>query len=163
MKTIKIHILFYLLIFGFFSCNQKKEPEIETIPIAQSERILDLLELQAKNKLGKDTIVTIKNDPVYHKTKRYQAVNALTLLKNEIELSKIDIKNTKIVFECIDGYQPEMPLELFLEAKPYLAFQDMDAPKGTKWEKIVKGGNEMDAAPFYLVYELVTSKDSHYK
>ena len=73
------------------------------------------------------------------------------------------IKNTKIIFECIDGYKPEMPLEVFLNAKPYLAFQDVDAPKGSKWEKIVKGGNEMNAEPFYLVYPSVSEDKQEYK
>ena len=124
---------------------------------------LDLLAIKAKNKLGKDTVVTISNDPVYHKTKKYHAVNALLLLKNEIDLTKLDIKNTLIVFECIDGYKPEMPLELFLNTKPYLAFKDVDAPKGSNWEKIIKNGNEMNADPFYLVYDSVSSDNQEYK
>ncbi len=163
MKKSQFHIFFCLFIFCLFSCNQKKEQRVETMTISQPEKVLDLLDLQSKNKLGKDTIVAIINDPVYHKTKKYKAVNALELIQNEIDLSKIDPKNTKIVFECIDGYKPEMPLELFLKAKPYLAFQDVDAPKGTKWEAIIKNGNEMNAAPFYIVYESVSEKDNRYK
>jgi cytochrome c2 len=163
MKTIKIHILFGLFIFGFLSCNQKKEPKIETTTIVQAKIKLDLLDLLAKNKLGKDTIITITNDPVYHKEKKYYVVKAIDLIENEFDLNQIDIKNTKIVFECIDGYKPEMPLELFLKAKPFLAFKDVDAPKGSNWEKILKGGNDMNAEPFYLVYTSVSEKDSKYK
>ena len=129
----------------------------------QPELKLDLLDLQKKNKLGKDTIVVVAKDPVYHKRKRYNAVNAALLIKREIDLSKIDSKNTKIVFECIDGYKPEMPLELFLKANPFLAFKDVDAPKGSDWETIFKNGNEMNAAPFYIVYESVSGEDSRYK
>jgi hypothetical protein len=70
MKTTKFQkILFCLFIFSVFSCNQKKERKIETTIVFQSEIMFDLLDLQAKNKLGKDTIVTIVNDPVYHKKK----------------------------------------------------------------------------------------------
>jgi cytochrome c2 len=164
MKTVKIHIVLpCLFIFGFLSCNQKKEQKMETTSIAQTEIKLDLLDLQAKNKLGKDTVVTIVNDPVYHKTKKYKAVSASLLIQTEIDLTKIDPKNTKIVFECIDGYKPEMPLELFLKANPYLAFEDVDAPKGTKWEAIIKDGNEMNAEPFYIVYPSVSEKDARYK
>ena len=164
MKIAKFHILFIaLLTFSLISCNQKKEQKTETTSQIQTKTALDLVDLQAKNKLGKDTIVTIVNDPVYHKTKRYKAVNALTLLKSQVDLGKIDVKNTKIIFECIDGYKPEMPLELFLNSKAFLAFQDIDAPKGSKWDKIIKDGNEMDAAPFYLVYESISEKDSRYK
>jgi cytochrome c2 len=164
MKINKIHlILFCLFIISFLSCNQKKEQKIEATTFAQTEIKLDLLELQKKNKLGKDTVVTIANDPVYHKEKKYKAVNASLLIKNQIDLTKIDPKNTKIVFECIDGYKPEMPLELFLNANPYLAFEDIDAPKGAKWEPIIKDGNEMNAAPFYIVYTGISEKDSRYK
>jgi cytochrome c2 len=164
MKTVKIHIILsYFFIFSFFSCNQQKEPKVEQSVNVQPEIVLDLLALQTKNKLGKDTVVTIINDPVYHKTKKYHAVNALELLKNEIDLSKVDIKNTLIFFECIDGYKPEMSLELFLKTNPFLAFKDVDAPKGSNWEKIVKNGNEMNAEPFYLVYTSVSADDPEYK
>jgi cytochrome c2 len=164
MKTVKIHIILsYFFIFSFLSCNQQKEPKVEQSVNVQPEIVLDLLALQTKNKLGKDTVVTIINDPVYHKTKKYHAVNALKLLKNEIDLSKVDIKNTLIVFECIDGYKPEMPLELFLKTNPFLAFKDVDAPKGSNWEKIYKNGNEMNADPFYLVYTSVSADNQEYK
>jgi len=159
-----IHILIScFFIFSFLSCSQKKEQKVETTSIVPTEIKLDLLDLQKKNRLGKDTVVTIANDPVYHKEKKYNAVNASILIKNEIDLTKIDPKNTKIVFECIDGYKPEMPLELFLNANPYLAFQDVDASKGANWEPIVKDGNEMNAEPFYIVYTSVSEKDSRYK
>ncbi|HQZ24055.1 MAG TPA: c-type cytochrome [Flavobacterium sp.] len=162
-KSIIPILISCLFIFSIFSCNQKKELKAEAKSISQLEIKLDLLDLQAKNKLGKDTIVAITKDPVYHKAKKYKAVNASILIKNEIDLTKIDPKNTKIVFECKDGYKPEMPLELFLNANPYLAYQDVDAPKGAKWEPIIKDGNEMNAEPFYIVYTSVSEKDTRYK
>ncbi|SHF72297.1 Cytochrome c, mono-and diheme variants [Flavobacterium segetis] len=164
MKIANIYsVLISLFIFGFISCNQNKELKNEPKAYAENKIVLDLLDLQLKQELGKDTIVTIDNDPVYHKTKKYQAVDALRLLRSKIDFHKIDIKNTKIIFECKDGYQPEMPLELFLHTKSYLAFQDLGAAKGLIWEKIVKDGNEMDAAPFYLVYTLISENDARYK
>jgi cytochrome c2 len=164
MKVAKIkHLVSYFFIFSLISCNQQKDLKIEPIINVQPKMELDLLDLKAKNKLGKDTVVTVYNDPVYHKTKKYNVVNALDLLKTEIDLTKIDTKNTVIVFECMDGYKPEMPLELFLNAKPFLAFKDVDATKDSNWEKTIKNGNEMNADPFYLVYTSVSSKDSKYK
>ena len=164
MKKSIINILIScLFIFSFLSCNKKKEEKVEATTFAQTEIKLDLLDLQKKNRLGKDTVVTIANDPVYHKKKKFFVVNASVLIKNEIDLTKIDPKNTNIVFECSDGYKPEMPLELFLNANPYLAYHDADAPKGSNWETIVKDGNEKNAAPFYIVYTSVSEKDSRYK
>jgi len=164
----------FLLICSFLSCNQKKEQIKDQLNVNQSagstvepivnksEYHIDLLDLKTKKKLGKNTLITVVNDPVYHKTKKYSAFNALTLIANEIDLSIINSKSTKIVFECIDGYKPEMPLELFLASKPYLAFKDVDA-KGADWEPISKNGNKMDAAPFYLVYTNAPADDDHYK
>jgi cytochrome c2 len=164
MKTVKIHIILYcLFIFSLLSCNQKKEQKIKQIVNIQPEIILDLMDLQSKNKLGKDTVITVINDPVYHKTKKYNAVNALLLLKTEIDLSKVDIKNTLIIFECVDGYKPEMSLELFLKSNAFLAFKDVDAPKDSNWETIVKNGNEMNADPFYLVYTSTPKDNQEYK
>ena len=164
MKTTKIHlILSCLFIFSFLSCNQKKEQKVESNEYCSIGNQVGFIGFTAKNKLGKDTVVTIINDPVYHKAKKYKAVSASLLIQNEIDLTKIDPKNTKIVFECIDGYKPEMPLDLFLKANPYLAFEDMDAPKGKKWEAIIKNGNEMNAEPFYIVYPSVSDKDCRYK
>jgi len=164
MKTVKIRfIISCFFIFCFLSCNRQKEQKIEQTVTVQPEMVLDLVALQANSRLGKDTVVTVINDPVYHKTKKYQAVDALLLLKNELDLSKIDIKNTLIVFECIDGYKPKMPLELFLKTKSFLAFKDLDAPKGSNWEKILKNGNEMNADPFYLVYTSVSTDNQEYK
>ncbi|REG99733.1 c-type cytochrome [Flavobacterium aquicola] len=163
MKTVKTHLILSCLIFCFLSCDKQKEHKTEQTVTVQPEMVLDLVALQTKNKLGKDTVVTVINDPVYHKTKKYQAVDALLLLKKEVDLSKVDIKNTLIVFECIDGYKPEMPLELFLKTKSFLAFKDVDAPKGSNWEKILKNGNEMNADPFYLVYTSVSADNQEYK
>ena len=164
VKIVKIYSIFiFLFLLGFISCNQKKEQTVAINNQIHDEMVLDLVDLKTKNALGNDTVVTISNDPVYHKTKKYKAVNALELLKKHIDLNEIDVGNTKIVFECVDGYQPEMPLELFLNTTSFLAFKDWDAPKGSNWEKIVKNGNEMDAEPFYLVYTSISEKDSRYK
>lgn len=164
MKNVNFRLVFFIvLVFSFISCQQKKEENQTEAMVSQPNLSLDLVALFEQNKQGQDTVLTVVDDPVYHKNKRYKAVNAVYLLQNETGFSKIDIQNTKIVFECIDGYKPEMPLELFLKAKPYIAFQDMDAPNGVKWETISKNGNPMNAAPFYLVYPSISPRDNRYK
>lgn len=164
MKNVNFRLVFFIvLVFSFISCQQKKEENQTEAMVSQPNLSLDLVALFEQNKQGQDTVLTVVDDPVYHKNKRYKAVNAVYLLQNEMGFSKIDIQNTKIVFECIDGYKPEMPLELFLKAKPYIAFQDMDAPNGVKWETISKNGNPMNAAPFYLVYPSISPRDNRYK
>lgn len=165
MKTAKFQsiLLHCLAVFALFcSCAKKEQKTLRSNPAPQ-EFVLDLVELQIQNKLGKVSLITVEQDPVYHKTKKFQGVNAVDLIKNEINLRDIDIKNTKIVFECQDGYRPEMPLELFLQANPYLVFKDQEATKGSNWETIYKNGQQMTADPFYLVYPRISPIDPNYK
>lgn len=159
----KIGVLILSICITVVSCNQKKEQENVLVTNQTTQIAIDLLKLRAENKLGKYSLITVNEDPVYHKKKIFKAINAVLLIQNQVDLNKIAINNTKIVFECTDGYKPEMPLELFLEAQPYIAFEDVNAPKGSKWEQIYKDGNPMDAAPFYLVYPSISAKDNQYK
>jgi hypothetical protein len=46
----------------------------------------------------------------------------------------------------------------FLSVKSFLAVRDTDAPKVNYGQKIIKDGNEMKAAPFYLVYQGLQKK-----
>jgi hypothetical protein len=58
----------------------------------------------------------------------------------------------QIIFECEDGYKPMMPLQKFLSAKSFLAISDVDAQKENCGQNY-KDGHEMEAAPFYLIYQ----------
>jgi hypothetical protein len=100
---------------------------------------LDLLALQKEDKLNGTTLITVHNDPVYHSTKRYEAVPLLHLLETHTAIKNLDAEKYQIVFECIDGYKPMMPLK-FLSVKSFLAVRDTDAPKGELWSKIIKTG-----------------------
>jgi hypothetical protein len=48
----------------------------------------------------------------------------------------------------------------FLSVKSFLAVRDTDAPPGNYGQKIIKDGNEMKAAPFYLVYQGISAKET---
>ncbi len=124
---------------------------------------IDLVSLKAKGLLNNTIPITIPNDPVYHKIKHYQAIPLLELMKKFSNFESRNISDLKVVFECEDGYKPEMPLELLVNVKAYLAVRDIDAPKGRDWEQIFKGSQEMKAAPFYVVYENVSEEDVNYK
>ncbi len=124
---------------------------------------IDLVKLKETGLLNDLQEIIVADDPVYHKSKRYLASSAISVLKTQIDLKKIKTSETKIVFECEDGYKPEMPLEKFFSAKAYIAQKDLDAPAGLNWEKIMKDGHEMKAEPFYIIYEGVSSKDHDFK
>jgi hypothetical protein len=80
-------------------------------------------------------------------------------LETHTAIKNLDAEKYQIVFECIDGYKPMMPLQNFLSVNHFL-------PSGTRMHqrgimvKIIKDGNEMKAAPFYLVYQGVSAKET---
>lgn len=124
---------------------------------------IDLVAIQKEGKLKTTTIKTVNDDPVYHSVKHYNALPLSELLNTYTAVKSLELDKYQIVFECEDGYRPMMPLRKFLSVKSYIAVSDVDAPKGKLWSKIIKDGREMKAAPFYLIYEGVSSKDTDFK
>jgi hypothetical protein len=147
-----------LILFLTLSCNQKtrKTTTVETATQSENKTLttdslnLDLLALQKEDKLNGTTLITVHNDPVYHSTKRYEAVPLLHLLETHT-IKNLDTEKYQIVFECIDGYKPMMPLQNFFRSNHFCR-QGYGCTKGELWSKIIKDGNEK-AAPFYLVYQ----------
>lgn len=124
---------------------------------------MDLIDLEKKGFLTNTQLVNVTNDPVYHKTKKYNAIPLLPLLKKFTVVDSLPVENFKVVFECEDGYKPEMSLAKLLSSDVYVAISDAEAPEGSNWEQILKDGIEMKAAPFYVVYKNVSPKDYNYK
>ncbi|MEZ7504204.1 cytochrome c family protein [Flavobacterium sp. Arc2] len=170
MRTLYLN-LFVLLLISFASCQQKEKPSAiakkniftNTQNQTRDSLSINLIDLQKLGKLKKTQVVTVANDPVYHSTKHYNALPFLDLLNSYTAIKNIDINKYQIVFECEDGYKPMMPLQQFVSVKSFLAVSDVDAPKGQLWSKITKDGHEMNAAPFYLVYQEVSTKDTDLK
>lgn len=162
------HLLFTILLCTAVSCQQKNKVSTAATPQIienqSSDTIsLNLIDLQKQGKLDNSTEIIVIDDPVYHSTKRYNALHLIDLLEKYTSLKKIDVKNYQIIFECEDGYKPMMELQKFIMVKSYLAISDIDAPKGKLWSPIVKDGQQMQAAPFYLIYPVVSSKYTDYK
>lgn len=166
-------VVFALLSALYVSCdssqkNSKKDSlqvaklAIEEVPASDSLTI-DLLDLKEKGLLKKTQIVIVKPDPVYHKNKRFNALLLKDILEKYSSMKRMNAADLKVVFECEDGYKPEMPLEKLLSAKAYLAVSDADAPKGRAWEILEKNGQETKIEPFYMVYEDVSGDDISYK
>jgi len=166
-------VVFALLSALYVSCdssqkNSKKDSlqvaklAIEEVPASDSLTI-DLLDLREKGLLKNTQIVMVKPDPVYHKNKRFNALPLKDILEKYSSMKRMNAADLKVVFECEDGYKPEMPLEKLLSAKAYLAVSDADAPKGRAWEFLSKNGQETKMEPFYVVYEGVSAEDVSYK
>ncbi len=166
-------IAFTLLSILYLSCDssQKKANKdslqvaklaIEEVP-ANDSLIIDLLDLRDRGLLKVTQIVSIKPDPVYHKNKRFNALPLKDILEKYSSIKRMNAADLKVVFECEDGYKPEMPLEILLSAKAFLAVSDVDALKGRDWEILLKNGQESKMEPFYVVYEGVSGDDVSYK
>jgi cytochrome c2 len=159
------------LIISFLSiliaCNSNKSAEngkeevIEKTEKLGNHLSVNLLEIQKQ--FGESQIVEIQNDPVYHKSKRFNVLPLNAILEKHSNIKSLKIADYRMVFECEDGYKPEMSLEKLVNANAFLAISDVDAPKGRDWEQIIKDGHEMKAAPFYVVYTNVNPKDGSYK
>lgn len=169
----KKNIVCILLSVLYISCDssQKKSSKdslqvaklaIEDIPTSDSLSI-DLVELNRKGLLENTQVVIVKPDPVYHKNKRFNALPLKDIFEKYSLIKRMNAADLKVVFECEDGYKPEMPLEKLLSAKAYLAVSDADAPKGRAWEILMKNGKETKMEPFYVVYEGVSADDIAYK
>jgi cytochrome c2 len=155
----KIAIL--LIISVLLACNQQKTT---TQFASKSDSLsIDLLALKAANLLTKTQQIKVDEDPVYHQTKSYNCVPLKALLEAHSSLKQLKPEDYKVVFECEDGYKPEMNLVQLLNAKAYLAISDIDAPAGRDFSQILKDGHEMKAAPFYVVYEGIDPKDGTFK
>lgn len=165
-QVLKISICFF--IFFYSSCSKPSEKAENANQKSDNKLVLDslsidLLALKEANLLGKVQQVVIENDPVYHKKKTFNTVDLRVLMTDHSNVEKLNFDDYKVVFECEDGYKPEMNLKQLMLANAFLAFSDVDAPKGADWERIVKAGHEMKAAPFYVVYEKTDPTDGSFK
>lgn len=153
-------IILSILLIG---CQQHTKPKNTSAAGVTDSLTLDLVSLQAAGKFKNTRIITVNEDPVYHKRKQYEALSLEELLKTHTSFKKLEVKKYQLVFECEDGYKPIMSLPLLQSAKSYIAIRDVEAPKGKSWLPIIKAGHEMKAAPFYLIYEGVSANNTAYK
>jgi cytochrome c2 len=152
-------------------CQQNSQKKTNTktfkqgqIAFSNSDSLtIDLVALQKQGKFQQTVVITVYDDPVYRSTKHYNALPLPGLLKTYTSIKNLKADQYQIIFECEDGYKPMMSLEKFLSLKSYIAVSDVDAPKGKLWSNIIKDGHPMKAAPFYLIYQGISTKDADFK
>jgi hypothetical protein len=75
----------YIISHSELQSKTRKTTTVETATQSENKTLttdslnLDLLALQKEDKLNGTTLITVHNDPVYHSTKRYEAVPLLHL------------------------------------------------------------------------------------
>ncbi len=96
-----------------------------------------------------DTLITIESEFLFKKDKTYQAFpfqeNLATVLPADL-----DREGLEIVFRCVDGYGPSIPLTYLDSSAAYLAYRDPElATANTSWGDSL----QQKFAPFYIVWE----------
>ena len=170
MRQFQCKILAFLSILTL-SCQQNTKKGINPTDVGLNQTVasnsdvltVDLVALQKQGSLNKTAVITVQDDPVFHGVKHYNAISLPEVLETFTAIKKIELDKYQIVFECEDGYRPMMPLRKFLSVKSFIAVSDIDAPKGELWSKVVKEGQPKKIAPFYLIYEGVSAKDTGFK
>ncbi len=170
---------FILMAISIMACSspQKEKNQVSTnidsvamakteskdLAVSADSMALSLELLKEEGLLKILDTVTVVDDPVFHSSKTYYGLSLKTVLERFTKINQIDIKNTQIVFECEDGYNPSMELSKVLDKQSFLALQDASAPKGDEWITIKKGNETKKIAPFYVVYTDVPANEYAYK
>ncbi len=66
-------------------------------------------------------------------------------------------KMEEILFTCVDGYQPSIPMAQFLKYDAYLVFSRTDDPKFMVTNKL-QNNEKVPLGPFYLVWDNLKDK-----
>lgn len=69
----------------------------------------------------------------------------------------------ELVFHCIDGYAPKMPLALAMRQRGFLVHRDLDAPEGSRWIPFAHGRSMVNPAPWMVVWQGVAATDLRFK
>lgn len=125
---------------------------------ARSHFTIDLNKLKLMNALPPAVVVTV-DDPVYKKPMQFEGYPLAAILENAIDLNATDTATTEIAFRCLDGYAPTMSLQKALSVKGVIAARDLNVKDNSGWEPVAQGKEMVSPAPFYLVWEGITTTE----
>lgn len=153
---LRFQILILLLSILLVACQQQKTGEVNTNDEAIDQEIdgtsplleINLAHAQGEGALAKAELVTMTYDPVFKRTKKYEAIPLKPYLEKLIATQNLDRANTEIIFLCKDGYNPSMSLAKVMDAEPFLAIKDLEAATGKNWADTLNG----KWSPFYLIW-----------
>lgn len=165
----KKHLFIFLAILSLLClhCTSRdKTPTEESSQTATpppnslaAELAIDLTDFADNQTLPKTQEVAISYDPFFKQSKKFIGFSLQNFLNSIINTTQFDTTGAVVVFECVDGYRPTMPISLvFGDKKGFVATQDLDAPTGKNWiDSLDKKMN-----PFYLVWQDVPKNDHRY-
>lgn len=96
--------------------------------------------------------INVPRTPNFGPNRRYLAVRLIDALRGAVELDSFDPQKTTLVFHCVDGYEPKMPLATALEHEGWIALKDLDLAEGDPWRVDEPGREPASAEPAYLVW-----------
>lgn len=155
MKKYPEHLLILgLALLIYFTSSSAPADESQAAIVTDSVSRLWTLD---QSKLIGDTTIEVDLDPFFKSPKRYRAFPLKDNLEAVVEGIE-DISNFRVIFECTDGYRPQMPLELVLSSNGFLAFHDLSQPTDKMWADSLT--NKL--APFYLVWPEISPDNKTY-
>lgn len=160
-------LLFALFMLLLLHCTSKEKAPAEANSIAATpppdslaaELAIDLTDFSDNQLLPKTQEVAISYDPFFKQAKKFIGFSLQDILDSIITANQFDTTEAVVVFECVDGYRPTMPISLvFGDKKGFIATRDLDAPTGKNWIDSL----DKKMKPFYLVWQDVPKSDHRY-
>ncbi len=138
--------LHLLLLFFICACQSPKVDavSVEATPMDNEIDLMEIVPLE----LAEHQDVTIERDTYFNQTKHYSAISLNYILNKYLALHQIDTSEAILIFECVDGYKPTMPLSLVTDNQGFIAISDKEAVQGAAWTDEVKD----KFTPYYLVW-----------
>lgn len=121
----------------------------QTLELRRDGQVLQLSLAELKQQLPVQHVSI--QDPVYHKTKQYQAFELTALLKTYGV--QLDVNQHELVTTALDGYAPPLPISALTKYKAYLAFAE-EGKADFQFEAVTLGKSTTSPAPFYLVWQV---------
>jgi mono/diheme cytochrome c family protein len=91
--------------------------------------------------------------------KQFIGFSLQNFLDSIITSNQFDTTGAVVVFECVDGYRPTMPIaQVFRDKKGFITTRDLNATAGKNWIDSL----DKKMKPFYLVWQDVPKEDHSY-
>jgi cytochrome c2 len=145
------HCFYLWILVAILGCSSPVEQNAITEKLAtlpSNSWSLDLTEI-IPLEIEKQQPLFVHDDPYFKKNKHYQVISLRYLLQKYLLLhNNMDTTSALLVFECVDGYKPTIPLQLALEQDGFIAIKDEEAELNQYWTNEVKD----KFTPYYLVW-----------
>lgn len=101
---------------------------------------------------GAKVVIVSVDDPLYKGKREYQGYRLVDVLQRLPSFHSRKNQGLYVRFQCLDGYQPVMPLERALSGHGVVAVRSLSANSKDGWEPLAAKGTKVAVGPAYLVW-----------